>query len=144
MIKAVFSASLLHSSCHMIFRNHNNMLIYYQCWNCCAASYCLGHVIIFQDTLINKKLKRTMFIKNINFVFQYALLFKSLGSVINFFKESNTFIHDECVKWIKGDSKDLYSVKSILFLINAVLKTLLIKEKSITLQKQQAAQQFQH
>ncbi len=45
-IKAVFSASLLHSlQCHMIFRNHSNILIccsrnisdYYQCWKqlCC-------------------------------------------------------------------------------------------------------------
>ncbi len=39
----------------------------------------------------------------IHFVFQYALLFKSLGSVL-FFKESNTFIQEGCVKWIKGDS----------------------------------------
>ncbi len=45
----------------------------------------LGPVIIFQDSLINKKLKRTVFIQNRNFVFQHALLFKSLGSVIFFF-----------------------------------------------------------
>ncbi len=36
---------------------------------------------LFQDSLINKKLKRTVFIQNKNFVLQYTLLFKSLGSV---------------------------------------------------------------
>ncbi len=45
VIKAVFSASLRSLQCHMIFRNHSNMLIYcswnisdyYQCWKqlCC-------------------------------------------------------------------------------------------------------------
>ncbi len=44
----------------------------------------LEPMILFQDSLINKKLKRTVFIQNRNFVLQYTLLFKTLGSV-NFF-----------------------------------------------------------
>ncbi len=48
----------------------------------------MGPVIIFQDSLINKKLKRTVLIQIRNFVFQYALLFKSLGSVnFNFLRK---------------------------------------------------------
>ncbi len=39
----------------------------------------------FQNSSINKKLKRTVFIQNRNFVLQYTLLFKSLWSVIIFF-----------------------------------------------------------
>ncbi len=50
-----------------------------------AASYYFGPVIICQGSLRNKKLKRTLFIQNINVVFQYAILFKSLGSVIFLF-----------------------------------------------------------
>ncbi len=40
-----------------------------------------GTCDIFQDSLRNKKLKRTVFIQNIHFGLQYTLLFKSLGSV---------------------------------------------------------------
>ncbi len=56
----------------------------------------------FQNSLINKKLKRTVFIQNSNFVLQYRLLFRSLGSVhfiflsFLFFKEINTFIQQGC------------------------------------------------
>ncbi len=39
----------------------------------------------FQDSLINKKLKRTVFIQNRNVTLQYTLLFKSLGSAHFFF-----------------------------------------------------------
>ncbi len=49
--------------------------------------YCLiffGTGDIFQDSLRNKKFKRTVFIQNINFVLQYTLLFKSLG-LVDFF-----------------------------------------------------------
>ncbi len=41
----------------------------------------------FQDSLINKKFKRTVFIQNINFVLKHAVLFKSLGSVFFFLKK---------------------------------------------------------
>ncbi len=59
-----------------------------------------------------------------------------------FFKESNTFIQQRFVKWIKGDSKDLYCEKSFLFGINAVLfNFVLIKEKSITCSKNNEAAQ---
>ena len=64
----------------------------------------LGLVIFFRDSLINKKLKRTVFIQNRNFVLQYTLLF-------SFFKEMNTFIQKECVKWIKSDNKDIFLEK---------------------------------
>ncbi len=46
---------------------------------CCLIFF--GTCDIFQDSLINKKLKRTVFIQNIKYVLQYILLFKSLGSV---------------------------------------------------------------
>ncbi len=78
------------------------MLIYNQCRKQFCSLIFFGPVIIFQDSLINKKLNRTEFIQNINVVFQYALLFKSLWSV-HFF-----CIQSSCVKWIKGDIKDLY------------------------------------
>ncbi len=85
------------------------MLIYNQCWKnvCCLIFF--GTCDIFQDSLRNTKLKRTEFIQNIHFVFQYALLFKSLVSVHIFFLIFfiNTFIQQVCVKLIKSDSKDL-------------------------------------
>ncbi len=68
-----------------------------------------GTCDIFQDSLRNKKLKRTVFIQNRNFVIQYTL-FKSFGSVnvfFLFFLLINTFIQQGCVKLIKSDSKDL-------------------------------------
>ncbi len=67
----------------------------------------------YQDSLINKT-----FIQNINFVFQYALLFKSLGKVFYFyfiFLRKQYFYLGGCVKLIKGDRKDLYCEKKNLF-----------------------------
>ncbi len=60
------------------------MLIYNQCWKelCCLIFF--GNCDIFQDSLRNKKLKRTVFIQNRNFVLQYTL-FKSFGAVNVFF-----------------------------------------------------------
>ncbi len=64
------------------------MLILINVGNSCTALYFLGPVIF----LINKKLKRTVFIQNRDFVLQYTLLFKSLGSAnvffLSFFKET--------------------------------------------------------
>ncbi len=61
--------------CHMIFRNHNNMLIccsrnisdYYQCWKqlCCTIFLWKLMHFISQDSQINRKFKRTAFIWNI-------------------------------------------------------------------------------
>ncbi len=61
--------------CHMIFRNHNNMLIccsrniydYYQCWKqlCCTIFLWKLMHFIFQDSQMNRKFKRTAFICNI-------------------------------------------------------------------------------
>ncbi len=97
------------------------MLIYNECWKkvCCLIFF--GTCDIFQDSLRNKKLKRTVFIQNRNVVLQYTLLFKSLGSVIFFFLIYcflliNTFIQQGCVKWIKSDCKDLlYIVRKYLY-----------------------------
>ncbi len=41
------SASLLSLQCHVIFRKHNNMMIYNQCGNRSAASYLFGTFDIF-------------------------------------------------------------------------------------------------
>ncbi len=58
--------------CHTIFRNHSNMLIYYECWN---SSYCfLEHVILLFDSSMNTKLKRTAFVQNKKFFSQYKSL----------------------------------------------------------------------
>ncbi len=40
---------------------------------------------LFQDSLLNKKLKRTVFIQNIIFVTIYTLLFKKFGVSIFFY-----------------------------------------------------------
>ncbi len=62
----------------------------------------------FQDSLINNKLKRTVFIQNSNFVLQYTLYYSKVwGQLIFsliFLKEINTFIQQGCVKLIKSDS----------------------------------------
>ncbi len=57
------------------FRNHSNMLIYNQCLKnvCCLIFFGTCDIFcdtcdIFQDSLRNKKLKRTVFIQNIHFV----------------------------------------------------------------------------
>ncbi len=62
--------------CHMIFRNHNNMLIccsrnisdYYQCWKQLCCTIFLWKLIrfIFQDSQMNRKFKRTLLIQNRN------------------------------------------------------------------------------
>ncbi len=46
------------------FRNHSNILIYYQCWKqfCCLIFIYLWHFV--QDYLMNRKLKRTAVITN--------------------------------------------------------------------------------
>ncbi len=69
-------------------------------------------MIIFQDSLINKKVKRTVFIQNKN-KNSICTIIQKFG--FSFFFLSNTFIQEECVKWIKGDSKYLYCEKSFLF-----------------------------
>ncbi len=79
MIKAVFSASLLQSLCHVIFRNHNNMMINYQCWK---------QLNISLETVI---LLRFFFFKCIHLfkieIKSFNLEIISLGSVINFYFE---------------------------------------------------------
>ncbi len=91
--------------CHMIFRNHNNILIYYECWN---SSYCfLEHLILYNNIiftvthpswiklLISKKKKKKKKCTD--------------SKILNSIKYSNTFIY--------------------LFLINAVIfYFLLIRE----------------
>ncbi len=61
-----------------------------------------------------------MFIQNINYVLQYTLLFKSLGSDFFFF---SAFIQQGCVKWIKVVVKLILLIinKMFIFLFNAVL-----------------------
>ncbi len=54
--------------------------------------------------------KNSIYLKK-NFVLQYTMLFKSLGSVIYFFKEINTFIQEGCVK-----------------LINVIVKTYIVRK----------------
>ncbi len=41
-----------------------------------------------------------------------------------------SFIQEGCVKWIKGDRKDLYCEKSFLFWINAVLFNVVLFKES--------------
>ncbi len=74
---------------------------------------------IFQDPMRNKKLKRTVFIKNINFVTIYTI-FKSLGSVHFFFPIFfiffiNTFIQQGCVKGIQMIVKTYIARKYLYF-----------------------------
>ncbi len=53
------------------FRNHSNMLIYYQCWKqlCCLffLFFIIGTCDTFLGSLINKKFKRTALIQNKDF-----------------------------------------------------------------------------
>ncbi len=75
--KAEFSSL----QCHMIFRNHSNMLIccsknislYYQCWKqlCCFVFLWKMIYFIFQHSLMNRKYKRTAFIWNSNIFLQW-------------------------------------------------------------------------
>ncbi len=87
--KAEFSASLLQSSV-----SHDTSEIILICWFIISVeTVVLLHIFwdlwyFFQDFLINQKLKRTVFIQNRNFVLQYSLLFKSLGSVFFFLRVS--------------------------------------------------------
>ncbi len=68
--------------CHMIFRNQYNMLIccsininyYYQCWKQFCCIIFLWKLILFQDSLMNKKVKKNNIIKNINILGQYKSL----------------------------------------------------------------------
>ncbi len=57
------------------------MIISNQCWKklCCLIFFGTGD--IFQHSLRNKNLKRTVFIQNRNLVLINTPLFKSLGSV---------------------------------------------------------------
>ncbi len=95
------------------FRNYSDMLIYNQCRKklCCLIFF--GTCDIVQDSMGNKKLKRTVFTQNINVMLQYTLLFKSLGSVHFFFLIYN-FIQQACVKWIKRIVKT-YIVRQYLY-----------------------------
>ncbi len=82
--------------CHMIFRNHNNMLIYcsrnisdyYQCRKqlCCTIS--LWKLFIFQNSLINRHFKRVACVWNRNLSLHYKCL---LSLLINLM----------CPYWIK-------------------------------------------
>ncbi len=70
--------------------------------NRCAASYFFGTCdTIFQDSLINKKLKRTVFIQNRNFVLQYTL-FKGVSKLF-----LSSFLKKEENKLILLFSKDV-------------------------------------
>ncbi len=60
-------------------------------------------MIHFEDYLINKKLKSTVFIQSRTFVIEYELRIKNVGSVNLFFL---SFIQD--VILIKGGRKNLY------------------------------------
>ncbi len=72
VIKAEYSASLL--QCHVIFRNHNNMMLMKHFWLLSMLKTVVLHNIfvetvihfIFQDSQMNRKFKRTAFIWNIN------------------------------------------------------------------------------
>ncbi len=48
------------------------------------------------------------------------LLFKSLGSVLFFFLEINTFIQQVFIKLIKNDSKVIYNVTNLTFINVAI------------------------
>ncbi len=104
------------------------MLIFNQCWKklCCLIFF--GTSDIFQDPLRNKKLKRTVFVQNINCVLPQHYYSKvwSQSFFSFFFFCINTFIQQGCVKWIKSDSKDLYCQKIFICLINAVLLNFLL------------------
>ncbi len=74
--KLYFQHHYFSLQCHMIFRNHNNMLIccsrnisdYYQCWKqlCCTIFLWKLMHFIFHDSQMNRKFKRTAFIWNRN------------------------------------------------------------------------------
>ncbi len=53
--------------------------------------------------------------------------FKSLGSVVFFFKEINTFNQQRCIELVKGDSNEIYNVINILK-SDVLLNFLSIKE----------------
>ncbi len=106
------------------------------------------HRIIVQDSLINKKVKKNSVYSKYTFcVSMYTTIKKFRVCIFVFFlKESNTFISEGCVKWIKGDSKDLYCEKNFLFWTNAVLFNFVFidkSNKSITCSKKQY-EEFQH
>ncbi len=75
--------------CHMIFRNHPNMLIccsikisnYYHCWKLlCCLIFLWKPWYMIQDSLMNRKFKRTAFIWNRNLA---TLLMSLLSLLIN-------------------------------------------------------------
>ncbi len=81
--------------------------------------------------IINKVKKNSIYLKKRNFVLQYAMLFKGLGSVIFsyffFFKEINTFIQEGCVKWINVIVKT-YIVRKDFYFEQILFFLTLIKE----------------
>ncbi len=84
------------------------MQIYNQCRKqfCCLIFF--GTCDIFSGFFDKYKVKKN----SVYSKYKCCVTIQKFG-VSTFFKESNTFIHKGCVKWIKGDSKDLYCEKSI-------------------------------
>ncbi len=94
VMRSCISASLL--QCHMIFRNHNNMLIcclinnsdYYQCWkqSCCTIFLLKSWYILFFRSL--KWIENSTFIRNLNILscyechFNASLLNKSMNLLL--------------------------------------------------------------